>query len=372
MRNTVPVSTGTRDRVTSAMSELRFLPNRLGVSLAEGRHAANGIVFPDLAGPYFAEVVLGYEEAAGELDRSVIILSTHGRAAPRDKVLDLVARVDGLVVLGRAVDDELVAEVVSTGVPVVTLARPPLAGTDGVNADNASSATALAEHLLADGARRVVLLGDPQDSPDVAARWVGVRAVLESRGAASGPAAGLAACGPAAGLAAADPAAGPGSSGLPTRYSNPPGSLGSGPAATVQLVRSNGFDVAAGRGAASALLARGTHPDAVICGNDEIALGVLLALRDAGLSAPGDVAVTGWDDVMAAQWAGLTTVRQPMRELGAVAAGLLDRRIRTPHAEHRHDLLPTELVVRTSCGHNPEHPSGPHAGHHPGHHPEEN
>lgn len=308
MRNTAPVAADTRHRVTSAMTELRFLPNRLGVSLAEGRHAANGIVFPDLAGPYFAEVVLGYEEAAGELDRSVIILSTHGRAAARDRLMDLVARVDGLVVLGRAVGDDLVAEVMATGLPVVTLARPTIDGTDGINADNSRSATALAAHLLAHVYRRVVLLGDPQHSPDVAARWAGIQSAL----------------------AAADE-----------------------PGFIAEEVRSHGFDVAAGHRAGAAVLARKPRPDAVVCGNDEIAFGVLLALRAAGLRAGTDIAVTGWDDVMAAQWAGLTTVRQPMRELGTLAAHLLDSRIRVPSVAARHELLPTELVVRTSCGRHP-------------------
>ena len=73
----------------SAVDELRFTPSRSAQSLAEGQHAANGIVFPDLSGPYFAEVVLGYEEVAAELGRSVLILSTHGRQAARQMVMDL-------------------------------------------------------------------------------------------------------------------------------------------------------------------------------------------------------------------------------------------------------------------------------------------
>lgn len=309
MRNTAPVAAGTRHRVTSAMTDLRFLPNRLGVSLAEGRHAANGIVFPDLAGPYFAEVVLGYEEEAGELDRSVIILSTHGRSAPRDRLMDLVARVDGLVVLGRAVGDDLAAEVVATGLPVVTLARPTIDGTDGINADNTTSAVALADHLLTHAYRRFVLLGDPQHSPDVAARWAGIQSVLGAAGE-SGP--------------------------------------------VVEQVPSHGFDVAAGQRAGAGVLGTNPRPDVVVCGNDEIAFGVLLAAGAAGLHVPIDVAVTGWDDVMAAQWAGLTTVRQPMRELGTLAARLLDSRIRAPSLAHRHEFLPTDLVVRSSCGHHLE------------------
>ena len=67
LRGTAPVAAATRARVVAAVDELRYTPSRLGRSLAEGQHAANGIVFPDLSGPYFAEVVLGYEEVAAEL-----------------------------------------------------------------------------------------------------------------------------------------------------------------------------------------------------------------------------------------------------------------------------------------------------------------
>ena len=81
LRGTATVAPQTRDRVTAAVDELRFTPSQLGRQLAERRHAANGIVFPDLSGPYFAEVVLGYEAVAAELGRSVLILSTHGREA---------------------------------------------------------------------------------------------------------------------------------------------------------------------------------------------------------------------------------------------------------------------------------------------------
>jgi LacI family transcriptional regulator len=71
-------------------------------------------------------------------------------------------------------------------------------------------------------------------------------------------------------------------------------------------------------------------------------------LRAAGVDVPGQVLVTGWDDVMAARYAGLTTVRQPMRELGATAARLLDELITGSRTEPRHEVLPTELVVRAS------------------------
>ena len=83
--------------------------------------------------------------------------------------------------------------------------------------------------------------------------------------------------------------------------------------------------------AAAATLLAADRPDAIVCANDEMALGVHLAAEAAGLRVPDDLAVTGWDDVLAARFAGLTTVRQPMRELGATAARWLHRRIAGTH-----------------------------------------
>jgi LacI family transcriptional regulator len=298
------VTAATRERVLASVRELRFTPSRLGVSLAERRHAANGIVFPDLSGPYFAEVVLGYEEVAAELGRSVLILSTQGRDAARERVMELAGRVDGLVVLGRTVSDDVVLEIADRGTPLVLLARPTVGPVDSVKAENVHTAGVLAQHLLDDGRRRLAFVGDPESSPDIAERWQGLCAVLDEAG------------------------------GPPPEQRKPAG-----------------FGEDAGAQVARDLMSRDL-PDAVVCANDELALGVLGELRASGIDVPGQVAVTGWDDVMAARYAGLTTVRQPMRELGATAARLLDARIagRQP-VRARQELLPTRLVVRTSCAH---------------------
>ena len=101
MRDSTTVRPDTRDRVMIAAQELEYVPSQLGRQLAERRYAANGIVFPDLSGPYYAEVVLGYENVASELRRSVLILSTHGRPDAEAAVRDMAARCDGLVLLGR-------------------------------------------------------------------------------------------------------------------------------------------------------------------------------------------------------------------------------------------------------------------------------
>jgi LacI family transcriptional regulator len=301
LRGSADVAQGTRDRVLAAVAEMRFRPNRMGQSLAEGQHAANGIVFPDLSGPYYAEVLLGYEEVAAELGRSVLILSTHGRVEAARKVLDLAARVDGLVVMGRTVADGVVEQIAASGQPVVLLARSPVAELDTITADNHASSRALTEHLLGHGYRRLAYLGDPTQSPDVAGRYAGFEEALKASG---------------------------------LRPLGPPV-----PCA---------LDVQAGFEAAKAVL--GKRPQVLVCANDEIALGALTAAQEAGIGVPDDIAVTGWDDVMAAQYAHLTTVRQPMRELGAMAARWLQERIAGSTEPVRHHVLTTQPVIRASCG----------------------
>lgn len=95
-----------------------------------------------------------------------------------------------------------------------------------------------------------------------------------------------------------------------------------------------------------------TRPDGLVCANDEIALGAVQALRDGGVGVPSEMVVTGWDDVMAARYVspGLTTVRQPMAELGRLAAQRLHERVTGERTRARNDVLPTELVLRDSCG----------------------
>ena len=173
MRESKDVRPDTRERVMAAATDLSYTPSQLGRQLAERRHAANGIVFPDLSGPYFAEVVLGYEAVAAELRRSVLILSTNGRDDAETAVRAMAGRCDGLVVLGRTVTDDVVEAIAARGTPLVLIARPPIGELDSVNAENTTSAVALTHHLLEQGVRRLTFVGDPDASPDVARALAG-------------------------------------------------------------------------------------------------------------------------------------------------------------------------------------------------------
>lgn len=308
-RGSAPVGDATRHRVESAISELRYTPSRLGRSLAERRHAALGIVFPDLSGPYFSEVIRGFESEAGDDDHGVLILSTHGREALAERVHDLAARTDGLLILGRTVPDAIIAELRAAGRPIVLLARPPVADADTIRAENAGAAEGLATHLLDHGRRSLAFLGDPDGSPDGAERWDGFLAAHRAAGI--------------------DPPGGP----VPSSYREQEGYA-----------------------AARAALDEPVRLDALFCANDEIALGAYAAAQERGVDIGTELAITGWDDIGTARHLSppLTTVRQPMEELGARGARALRARIndgwRGGSRAPLQLLLATQLVLRASCG----------------------
>ena len=300
LRDADSVTAETRARVARAAADLDYVPSQLGRQLAERRHAANGIVFPDLSGPYFAEVVLGYEAAAAELDHAVLILSTHGRDDADALASQLAARTDGLVVLAGTVSDVLVQRLVGRGTPVVLVARKPVDGADSVNAENTSAAARLAHHLVDVGAQTIRFVGDPSATTDAAERYESLAATAGARGA------------------------------------------------DVTVEVTTGFGEDAGLRVAADAVSGSGLPDAFACANDELALGLWLGLRQVGVTVPDDTMISGWDDVMAARHAGLTTVRQPMRELGARAALLLDELIKRTREVPVHEVLATDLIVRTS------------------------
>jgi LacI family transcriptional regulator len=309
-RGNGPVAASTRERVMKAIEELEYRPSPNARSLAAGEHGASAIVFPDLSGPYFSEVIYGFERAVAA-EQSVMILGTHGRERADELVADLAARVDGLVIMGRTVSDRLIGSIVARGVPVVLLARPAIDGVDSVRSENRHAAAALADHLFQHGWTDQAFIGDPTSSSDASDRWLGL---LDAHRASGRPV-------PRAPIQ--------------TEYTE-----AAGHASAMRLL--TGVE-AASTGAPTRR--------ALVCANDQIAIGALRAARDLGISVPEHVAITGWDDIPAAGLVSptLTTVRQPIRQLGITAAELLTELLNGRRAP-RHVLLPSELVVRASCG----------------------
>lgn len=307
LQGTGPVSAKAKARVDQAAHELNYVPLRAARSLAVQRHEAHGLVLPDLAGPFYGDLLMGYERWAGEHGQSVILTVTHGNPDPARSLRDLAGRVDGIVVHGNALDLPAVQDLRRANVPVVLVAHPPVTGCDSVRTESASSAEQLTSRLLKHGRKNLLFVGDPASSYDVSERYAGFSAALKAHGREV-------------------PA--------PVR---------------VPLTED------AGTAFALKLLTAKIPATGLVCANDELALAALKTLTEGGVDVPGDIVVTGWDDVMAARYVmpGLTTVRQPMAELGRLAAQRLHERISGERTRARNDVLGTELVLRGSCGTGP-------------------
>jgi LacI family transcriptional regulator, galactose operon repressor len=308
-------SAATRDRVHATAAALGWVPSGPARGLASRRAGIVGLLFPDLGQSgvaeeesplYVDQVIRGAERAATSVGDAVLIAATQTESG-RQLAFSVAGKVDGLVVMARSLSEEDIASI-SRSVPVVVLANHSVRrGLDLVAADNRGGAREMTRHLIdTHGHTDLAFLAGPPDSPDSDERFAGFREALEAAG-------------------------------LPT-----PGK----PAA------SGGFTEAGGLQAVRSLLADGVKPGAIVCGNDEMAIGALIALRAKRIRVPGDVAVTGFDDIAAARHVSptITTVRQPMRELGERSVQMLLDRIAAKSGPPQSVVLPTQVVLRRSCG----------------------
>ncbi len=304
LQGTTVVSEGTRQKVLAAVDDLNYMPVGAARSLAVRHHEALGLVLPELSGPYYSELLMGFEAKAAELGLSVVVALSGGKSDPSLLMRRLAARVDGLVVMGAVVPPEML---VRTGVrkPLIVVAGVATPGLESIGAENVESAEELTGHLIGHGRGRLLFVGDPDIAPDVSDRYRGFVRAHES-----------------AGLPAAEPVR------IPFRENE-------------------------GQALADRILDGELDADALVCANDELAISIMDRLQRAGRRVPDDIAVVGWDDVMTARYVrpGLTTVRQPVHELGRLAAERLHERVAGKgDAEPGHRLLPTSVVVRGSCG----------------------
>lgn len=299
------VAQQTRSKVEAAIAELDYVPTGSARSLAARHNGALGLVLPELTGPYYSELLMGFEAAAATAGQTVLLMLTRAKEDLPGALRQLAAKVDGLAIFGSMGVPEQVLTSLSRTVPVIVIAGRPAAGVEVVTAENRGSAKTLTSHVIDHGRSRLLFIGDPDSAPDISDRYAGFVDAHVGRSIRTAP-----------------------------------------PAVAIPFVEAEGVAIA------DAVAAGTIDADALVCANDELALAVVHRLKSLGVNVPGDVAVVGYDDVMAARYVdpGLTTVRQPVREIGSLVAARLRDRIggAAPHPEAT--VLPTDLVVRSSCG----------------------
>lgn len=294
------VAQATRERVVRAAEELGYRANLVARSLVRGRSYALGVIVPELANPFFLDVVGGVQRVAAEAGYAVLLCDAR-EAEPGRHVEALRSRqIDGLIV--DAVGAGSIPADALTGLEVVVVDEPSERW-PGVASDAVGAGRQAAGHLLELGHRQLAFVGPAADVHTFRMRERGFVQRLREEGVT-----------------------------IPSGW-----------------LRRAAPTVAAGEAAMKALLARGPRPTAIFCANDLLAVGALKACLRAGVEVPAEMSLVGCDDIEMARFVTpeLTTVAVPARELGARAARLLLRRLDTPGAALKPARpLPVRLVKR--------------------------
>jgi DNA-binding LacI/PurR family transcriptional regulator len=334
------VAPQTRQRVEDAMAALGYRPNRIARSLILQHTRTLGMVIPDVANPFFGDVMRGVEEVARERGYSVLFGNSDNDGDQEDRYVEefIERRVDGLLVVvaahrpsrRRAGEDGATERPslttgptgsgperdgdtsslgrlahVPVGLPLVALDRLPGDWShDAVIADNEAGLALAVGHLVELGHRRLGFIGGDPALATGRERRAGFEAALEDRGI--------------------HPA----------------------------WVSDGTFSLDSGRAQAESLFSSppASRPSAIVAANDLLALGVLLAVRERGLSVPDNMSIVGFDDITYARLSDppLTTVRQPAREMGSAGARLVFRRLDGEGGSPEVVVLRPELVIRSS------------------------
>jgi LacI family transcriptional regulator len=314
------VRPSTRRRVLEAIEALGYVPDGAAQSLAQRRKEVIGLVAIESRGPetdierdgmlFIEEVLRGVERSVSQIGWSVLIsfLSGVDPAGAYQQMQKISGKVDGMLIAEGIASSEQLARLAAR-LPIVLIAayldEPHV---DVIGADNSSGTKAAVGHMVEEhGKTRLFYISGPAEAPDARER----RTAFEE-------------------------------------------AVAEHPGATLAGFFEGRFAAISGQLAVREILTgpRRELPDAIICGNDQMAIGAMRELQMAGIRVPADVAVVGFDDMhLSALLAPpLTTVRQPMRLLGERACSRLLQRIADPSLPRQAERLPTELIIRESCG----------------------
>jgi LacI family transcriptional regulator len=303
----------TRSRVMEVIERVNYRPNVVARRLASGRTHVLGLVIPTAVAslftdPYFPGLIEGVSSACNAREYSVMLWLAEPEQERR--TIGQIANnglLDGVIIASSLMDDPLQQTLIQIGMPFILIGRHVAdPNVSYVDVDNLNSAREAVAYLIRLGRRRVATITGPANMIAGADRRAGYEAALRDRGIAP----------------------------------------------DLNLIAEGDFTEVGGYMAAQRLLPH--QPDAIFAASDSMAVGALRALREAGRRVPADVALVGFDDMpfTARTDPPLTTVRQPIQRTGQLAAETLMDMLDERSSRPRRIILPTELVIRASCGSN--------------------
>jgi LacI family transcriptional regulator len=297
-----------RQRVLDAVSHLGYVANLQARGLVGGRSRVVGLLIPDLNAQYAGQIIQGIDEELAFAEHELMLQTTHRHKNKETLFVNAVTRgmIDGLLLLLPHELESYLDVLHERQFPYVVIDHQ---GFDDfsptVGVDNWHGAYAATTYLIGLGHRRIGFIAGRTDTSSAAERLAAYNAALQEAGIAFDH----------------------------------------------DLVRPGDYNQQRGNVAANSLLNLSQPPTAIFAANDQSALGVYEAVRSRGLRIPQDISVIGFDDAPLAIHVhpALTTVRQPLIEVGRNAARLLLKYVEQPDRPLERVTLPTELIIRDSC-----------------------
>ena len=317
LNGTANVAPDKRERVQAVITRLNFTPNVQAQALANGRSFSVGVLTQNISSPFYGETLAGIERGLEGSSYHPLVVSGHWNAGQEQQALELLMRrrVDALIVLGGVIEDAALQNVAAR-MPLVAVGRD-VSGLSKrcVLIDNHAGIRQVVRHLAELGHRDVAFISGEEAQQDALERREGFGTAMRECGLTVRP----------------------------------------------ELTRVGDYTEASGQRATEDLLRAGTAFTALVCANDQMALGARLALYRRGVRVPEDVSLTGFDDLFSSRYATppLTTVHQAVNELGQLAAETVLRLLAGDEPEL--ETYVPQLVVRESTGPAPPsrtHPAG--------------
>ncbi|HBT38798.1 MAG TPA: hypothetical protein DIT29_06280 [Pseudothermotoga sp.] len=309
------VSEKTKRRILEIIRKYDYVPDSKAVSLSKKKTFTVGLVLPSTSGPFYGEVIRGVEEvlsAKKYFTLLTILDSGQDVKQARKRYLSMIRekRVDGAIVFDPTVDKTTVHKLSESKIPIVFLLKDfQDFGIDSVMVDNLSGSARMVDHLVeVHGYKRIAFVKGPEVSDDSEQRFQGFVESLKRHN-----------------LCCDD-----------------------------LLVFNSDFTFEGGRKVFQELRKKLNKLEAIFCANDEMALGIIEEMKKEGIQIGKDIAVVGFDDAFWSAYIDppLTTVHQPMYEVGKISAQRVLERINNPDVfkDPVKIMLQTQLVVRKSCG----------------------
>ena len=304
------VSAELTQRVLKAMDELDYRPNILARSLRLGQTKTLGLIIPDISNLFFAEIARAIEDAGYRYGYNVILCNSDGDTEKQRTYIRLLVdkQIDGILFISSGESAEDLYYLHEEAIEVVIVDRDVKdIGVDVILLDNEEAGYQATHYLTEQGHRRIGCITGPSGLTPSAQRVDGYFRALHEAGIRKDPA----------------------------------------------YVLGGGFNLEGGEEAIKTLLKRDPPPTAVFACNDMMAIGVVRGARTMGIQIPEDLSIVGFDDInlASAMYPALTTMAQPIAEMGHIATELLVRRIQdqAEHEDRQRIILDAKLVVRDSC-----------------------